>query len=131
MWAQSTTLERAYLAPNYVCSLDIVPSVGRRRFTRSRIHTVIAPSPDNARVSSSAGIDYPRILHSLPLIWYCALRTVSSVASKKSVPLGKHYLTSPLAFSLVSLCEGLYGSQKLTPKPVAPVNSLQCAISTP
>ena len=85
----------------------------------------------NCSASTSAGVLHPSVFRGRSLSAAATARTSRMSYRAKSVPFGKYCRSSPLVFSFVPRCHGLYGSQKYTLIPVAAVSSAWRASSLP
>src|SRR3954454_2589977 len=80
---------------------------------------------------ASAGVLQPRVFRGLLLRAIATAARSSALCTLRSVPFGKYWRSSPLVFSFVPRCHGLWGSQKETATP-ASIRSWACwAISAP
>src|SRR4051812_24156633 len=60
----------------------------------------------------SAGVLQPRVFRGLLLRAIATAAGSSALCALRSVPFGKYWRSSPLVFSFVPRCQGLWGSQK-------------------
>src|SRR3954471_3629475 len=61
---------------------------------------------------ASAGVLQPRVFRGLLLRAIATAARSSALCTLRSVPFGKYWRSSPLVFSFVPRCQGLWGSQK-------------------
>src|SRR3954463_6684551 len=81
----------------------------------ARVQAVVATAVCAALSSSSkasAGVLQPKVLRGRPLRAAATAARSSALCTLRSVPLGKYCRSSPLVFSFVPRCHGLWGSQK-------------------
>src|SRR3954464_14822620 len=81
----------------------------------ARVQAVVATAACAALSSSSkasAGVLQPRVFRGLLLRAIATAARSSALCALRSVPFGKYWRSSPLVFSFVPRCQGLWGSQK-------------------
>src|SRR5207245_5303154 len=85
----------------------------------------------NTSLSASAGVRQSSVLRGLVLSASATAARSVGLCMLRSVPFGRYCRSSPLVFSFVPRCHGLFGSQKKTGTRVAGVKSLCIASSAP
>src|SRR6185312_3558704 len=81
----------------------------------TRVQAVVATAVCANLSSSSkasAGVLHPSVLRGLLLRAIATAARSSALCTLRSVPFGKYCRSSPLVFSFVPRCQGLWGSQK-------------------
>src|SRR5205085_8071289 len=106
--------------------VDKVPVVRRRT-----VLGVGSGGHRNTFASASDGVWKSSVCRGRPLSSAAMVSRSSWVRVCRLVVLGRYWRNSPLVFSLLPRCHGLFGSQKYTATPVATLKRACSAISLP
>ena len=125
--ALEMAVRRQRPAPSLICHTDRGVQGGLDRSSR-RGH--LGWRGDGAS-GASAGVLHPSVLRGRPLGAAATASGSSGPCRLRSAPLGKSWRKSPLVFSVVPRCQGLWGSQKQTGRPARAFGSACRAILAP
>src|SRR3954464_890588 len=89
------------------------PDTAQRRIGRIQVVVATAVGADlSSSPQASARVLHPTVLRGRPFSVAATAARASALCMLRSVPLGKYWRSSPLVFSFVPRCQGLWGSQK-------------------